>query len=300
MAARRRRHRTLDMALWATAVLATACGSRPAATIAGSGGSSTSSTSSSVKVEADGLLTLGEADNGGSAAVVAGRRISVTLNSTYWQFAGPSAPEVVSLEGLPAYAPGGSSCPKIPGSGCGTVVATLVTRAPGEVDLAADRTTCGEALRCSEAQAHWRFHVHVTAAATTVAPTLATTTVPRTTDPPRPTTTTTGVPRTTGIQGAVLFAPVCPVERIPPDPQCAPRPGPARIRVLRGDGATAAEVTAGSDGRFLATLPPGTYTVTATPTSPGPGRGCLVEPSSTTVLAGALITVAVTCDTGIR
>src|SRR4051812_12447919 len=125
MAASRRRHRILDMALWATAVLATACASRPAATITGGGASSTSSTSTSVEVEANGPLTLRDTDNGGSAAVVVGRRISVTLSSTYWQFARPSAPEVVSLDGPPTYAPGGSSCPNIPGSGCGTVVATL-------------------------------------------------------------------------------------------------------------------------------------------------------------------------------
>jgi len=41
--------------------------------------------------------------------------------------------------------------------------------------------------------------------------------------------------------------PVCPVESNPPEPQCAPRPGVARIRVLRADGnAAAAGASVGS------------------------------------------------------
>ena len=103
-----------------------------------------------------------------------------------------------------------------------------------------------------------------------------------------------------GVQGTVLFGPVCPVERIPPDPLCVPRPGVARIRVLRSDGSAAAEVASGPDGRFSIAVGPGTYRVTAAASAPGPGRGCQVEPPQATVVARSFFTVSVTCDTGIR
>lgn len=118
--------------------------------------------------------------------------------------------------------------------------------------------------------------------------------------PPAPTTT---VLRAVGgiVHGTVLFSPVCPVERIPPDPACAPRPGPAAVRLLRADGAVAAEADAGTDGVFSLSVPAGHYTVTAVPAaSGGVGRGCGADPSIVTVTDGSSTTVSVSCDTGIR
>jgi hypothetical protein len=122
--------------------------------------------------------------------------------------------------------------------------------------------------------------------------------------PPRPTavTTTAVVPTSarSGITGVVLFSPTCPVERIPPDPQCAPRPGPADVRLLQPDGSVAAQTRAGPDGTFTVTAAPGRYRVGATALAGGPGRGCQVDPEQVTVVAGSLARVAVSCDTGIR
>jgi hypothetical protein len=136
--------------------------------------------------------------------------------------------------------------------------------------------------------------------ATTVPSVAATTTtaVAKTTVPPGSTSTSANV--ATGVQGTVLFGPACPVERIPPAPECDPRPGPARIEVARADGGVAAEATAGVDGRFTVSVGPGTYVVTAVATAPGPGRGCQVQPRRATVAAGSVTTVRVSCDTGIR
>ncbi len=75
------------------------------------------------------------------------------------------------------------------------------------------------------------------------------------------------------IQGTVLFGPICPVERIPPDPLCAPRPGPARVQVRRADDTVVAEVAVGTDGRFSIPVVPGVYRVSAAASTPGPGRG---------------------------
>lgn len=124
-----------------------------------------------------------------------------------------------------------------------------------------------------------------------------TTTVTATTAPP--TTPTTPV-ASSGVQGSVRFGPVCPVERIPPDPLCAPRPGAAHIQLLGVNGRPAAEGDAGGDGRFSIPVGPGTYVVSAIAPTPGPGRGCEVEPAKVTVVAGSFSAVAVTCDTGIR
>jgi len=101
-----------------------------------------------------------------------------------------------------------------------------------------------------------------------------------------------------GVEGLVLFSPVCPVEQNPPDPACAPRPGTAEIRLVRRNGSVAAEGEAGSDGRFLIRVRPGRYAVEATTSSPG--RGCEATPSEITVTARTLVDVAVSCDTGIR
>jgi hypothetical protein len=117
-----------------------------------------------------------------------------------------------------------------------------------------------------------------------------------TTTPPITVTTTSG----SGVKGTVVFGPVCPVERIPPEPQCAPRPGPADIQLVRSDVGVVAQGRAGSDGQFVVAAAPGRYTVKASATSPSPGRGCQAEPEQVTVIRGSMTQVAVTCDTGIR
>ncbi len=133
-----------------------------------------------------------------------------------------------------------------------------------------------------------------TAVAPTVIPsTTAASTVPSTS--PTPATSS-------GVRGTVLFSPTCPVEQIPPLPGCAPRPGPAHIQLVRGDGTVAASGNAGSDGTFAISVGPGSYTVVAhtVATSAAIGRGCTASPSAVTVTRGRTETVAVSCDTGIR
>ena len=103
-----------------------------------------------------------------------------------------------------------------------------------------------------------------------------------------------------GIAGRVIEGPTCPVERIPPDPRCAPRPLKAtlRIRALGGSGTTTV-VRSAANGRFSVALRPGVYRVTAQQIghSPFPRPPA---PEQVRVTAGHMTHLTVRYDTGIR
>ncbi len=139
------------------------------------------------------------------------------------------------------------------------------------------------------------------ASVVTVRSTLVTTTSggPVRTVPPAASTTT--LARTgSGVSGTARFSPVCPVERVPPAPQCAPRGGAAQLTLVRGDGTVAARGDADADGTFSFPVAPGTYVVRAVAAAPSPGRGCQADPSPIVVPSQTYVTVSVSCDTGIR
>lgn len=102
----------------------------------------------------------------------------------------------------------------------------------------------------------------------------------------------------TGIGGTATAGPVCPVEKVPPDPACAPRPVAGAVLVIRdASGSEVARVTTGPDGAFLAELKPGGYAV-----EPQPADGLMGTPGpqSVTVNQGVVSTIEVVYDTGIR
>ena len=89
----------------------------------------------------------------------------------------------------------------------------------------------------------------------------------------------------TGIGGVATAGPVCPVEKNPPDPACAPRPVEGAVLVFRNAAGTdVARTTTAADGTFFAELPVGVYLVT-----PQPAQGLLGTPGpqSVTVTDGA-------------
>jgi hypothetical protein len=102
----------------------------------------------------------------------------------------------------------------------------------------------------------------------------------------------------TGVGGVVTAGPVCPVEKNPPDPDCAPRPVDGAILVFRdGSGMEIARTTTAADGTFFADLPQGFYVVVAQP-----AKGLLGTPGpqAITVTDGAAVRLALSYDTGIR
>ena len=105
------------------------------------------------------------------------------------------------------------------------------------------------------------------------------------------------LPYDSGVRGQVLLGPTCPVERMPPDPECAGKPYATGISVYRaGAGTPFVQGKSDATGYFQFSLPPGEYVLRA--------RGGAVMPTcseiAVTVQASEYVSVTVSCDTGIR
>ena len=103
-----------------------------------------------------------------------------------------------------------------------------------------------------------------------------------------------------GIAGRVVEGPTCPVETVPPSPQCAPRPIRATIRIQHvGSHGPGWTVRSAGDGRFRVRLAPATYLITplrhhdsSFPRPPAPFR--------VRVRRDHFTSVTIEYDTGIR
>jgi hypothetical protein len=107
------------------------------------------------------------------------------------------------------------------------------------------------------------------------------------------------LPGATGVRGTVSAGPVCPVERNPPDPGCAPRLVAGAVLVVTdAKGTEVARATSVEDGTFSIELGPGAYRLTAQPFE---GLMGTPEPMDFEVEAGGPMTeLQVSYDTGIR
>ena len=102
----------------------------------------------------------------------------------------------------------------------------------------------------------------------------------------------------TGIGGIALAGPVCPVETVPPDPACAPRPVAEAVVLIRvGGGSEVARAVTGADGIFFVELPAGEYVV-----EPQAVQGLMgtAGPQCVSVVAGSAVAIQLDYDTGIR
>lgn len=138
---------------WGYAVIATAAVAATAC-----GGSSGSPASTSVRSAQ--TIQVGDKANGTTVDAHVGDTIEVTLHNTYWTLGAPAG-HVLSVVGAPSAAPGGSACPHIAGTGCGTVSASYRADAAGTTRVTAHRDSCGEALRCGPGQGDWTVTVRV-------------------------------------------------------------------------------------------------------------------------------------------
>jgi hypothetical protein len=103
--------------------------------------------------------TINEASNGHVITVSLGAHLTAILHSTYWSFDPLSGNVVLVQVGTTKTVPQLKRC--VPGQGCGTVTAHFVARGTGRVRLHANRTSCGEALRCTPSQSHWTVVIRV-------------------------------------------------------------------------------------------------------------------------------------------
>ncbi len=100
-----------------------------------------------------------------------------------------------------------------------------------------------------------------------------------------------------GIHGKVSFGPTCPVQRIPPDPNCADKP--YANKEVTATSATGQKYKAPTDatGSFSINLPIGTYTVSVASGNVLPRCS---EQQSVVVTSGKFTYAGISCDTGIR
>ncbi|MGH2475520.1 MAG: hypothetical protein ACRDIL_09665, partial [Candidatus Limnocylindrales bacterium] len=102
----------------------------------------------------------------------------------------------------------------------------------------------------------------------------------------------------TGLFITAVAGPTCPVEQVPPDPACAPRPvAGATILILDGQGNDVGKATLDAAGSALIDLPPGDYVVRAAEID---GLMGVPEPQQTVVVEGVATPVVLAYDTGIR
>jgi hypothetical protein len=103
---------------------------------------------------------LDDRNNHGTVSVHVGQTVELTLASTYWTIGAPSGTALGALgpeRKTPNYTKPGCH----PGSGCGTDVRDFKAVRTGTSGISATRTTCGEALRCTDAQSRFFVTVHV-------------------------------------------------------------------------------------------------------------------------------------------
>ena len=92
----------------------------------------------------------------------------------------------------------------------------------------------------------------------------------------------------------ITLSPICPVERIPPDPACAPKPYSPIVEISMGG--SVLQVHADANGRVYAPLPIGTYTVSPRVDAVYPR----CETKQAVITKNATTTLEISCDTGIR
>ena len=99
-----------------------------------------------------------------------------------------------------------------------------------------------------------------------------------------------------GIRGRAFLGPTCPVETVPPSPNCKPKPLAVGIAVLRAsDRRRVATTRSGRDGRFVVRVRPGRYYLSGSSKKRPFARTVL-----TTVHAHRFAHIRITFDSGIR
>ena len=108
------------------------------------------------------------------------------------------------------------------------------------------------------------------------------------------------MPENGTVIGHVVLGPVCPVEHIPPDPACAPKPYKTSIHLWGAlTGISYQPVSTDASGSFKLSLAPGAYSLAVTQATNGsPYPRC--NQVNISVIAKKTQNIKISCDTGIR
>lgn len=107
------------------------------------------------------VIVVRDNANGKAVSTSAGDRIELILSSSYWHVTGSSAPTVLRQDGSPVLLSRPKSCPDLPGLGCVPVRADFTALTDGKAEITAERSSCGEALRCKPDQARFTVTIEV-------------------------------------------------------------------------------------------------------------------------------------------
>jgi len=103
----------------------------------------------------DSTVRVKDDANGTMVHVHVGDEVELLLSSSYWTVNGSSAATVLRQDGASTVLPRPSGCAAIPGQGCQPVRTDFTAEAVGTAIITANRTVCGEALRCPPEKQHY-------------------------------------------------------------------------------------------------------------------------------------------------
>lgn len=111
------------------------------------------------------------------------------------------------------------------------------------------------------------------------------------------------VPREAGyLDGVISIGPICPVERVPPEPACLPNAETYKaypVSVFTSDGMRKiTQLNPSLDGSFSSELPPGNYIVVLEKAQNNIGGSNL--PAEVSITSRSTTLVSISIDTGIR
>jgi hypothetical protein len=107
-------------------------------------------------------ICAGYDQNGQTLTLHPNDTLTVTLPLTTWSFQGSSNQQTLAQVGSAVVSPAPFNKSTCPFGGCGTVAAKFRAVAPGTSQVSASRQSCGEAMRCTGADASYRLAVVVT------------------------------------------------------------------------------------------------------------------------------------------
>jgi len=102
-----------------------------------------------------------------------------------------------------------------------------------------------------------------------------------------------------GIKGVAMLGPFCPVESIPPKPECADRPYKTDLVITSPDGSQILkQFSSDANGKFSVDLPPGEYLIESNPN--GKLFSHCASQGTIVVEKEKYTNIILHCDTGIR